>query len=128
MCVCRGAAGYSTGADVTRDRTGAGELLAHRYRRSSTFLPPDFPWHDAERRRRREEQGAHPVGAPPERERRETPAGAGDLLRHRAACHILRPGPAERHVAALRVRPAVSVQVGAAASGALRHHNGLVFE
>uniref|UniRef100_A0A671UDK5 Girdin-like n=1 Tax=Sparus aurata TaxID=8175 RepID=A0A671UDK5_SPAAU len=58
---------------------------------------------NAERRRRGEEQGAHPGGAPGEREHRETPAGSGDLLRHRAACHTLRSGPAEYYLAALRV-------------------------
>ena len=68
-------------------------------------------WHDAERRRRGEEQGAHPGGAPGERGHRQSPAGPGGVLRHRAARHTLRSGPAEHHVAALRVRPPVCRQV-----------------
>lgn len=68
---------------------------------NATALPG--VWQDAERRRCGEEQGAHPGGAPGEREHRETPAGSGDLLRDRPACHTLRSGPAEYHLAAVRV-------------------------
>lgn len=68
-------------------------------------------WHDAERCRRGEEQGAHPIGAPGQRGHREGPAGPGDLLRYRAARHALRQGTAEYHLASFRVRPAVSAQV-----------------
>uniref|UniRef100_A0AAQ6AFM6 HOOK N-terminal domain-containing protein n=1 Tax=Amphiprion ocellaris TaxID=80972 RepID=A0AAQ6AFM6_AMPOC len=61
-------------------------------RRSSYQAPSETstPQHNTKQQQQQQHKGKH----------RETPAGSGDLLRYRAACHTLRSGPAEYNLAA----------------------------